>query len=499
MPLAEALQLAESCRGAGDLAAAEALCRQVLSARPTHAEALHLLGIVLHTKGDLAAAIDALRLATAADASVALYHSNLGEMYRQAGRIDEAVSEAGCALALEPRSIPILNNLGIAHYDRDEYEQAIEHYGRAIELEPASARAYSNLGNALLALGKPVEALPYYRQAVVREPGYVDAHNNLAMTLLLTGHFEDGWREFEWRHRRPGRERIYPQELVWTGGALAGKTLLVIAEEGHGDAIHFMRYLPAVAERGGKLALAVHQPLLGLARRLVPEAEVVALGAPKPSFDLWCPLMSLPRVFSTTIETVPSMVPYLSVDPAVAARWRARLSTGGLKVGVVWSGAQGYLNNARRAIPAERLAPLLGVEGVSWFSLQVGERARDLARLPPGIIDLSPDLTDFTETAGALLNLDLLISTDTSVPHLAGALARPVWVMLAFVPDWRWLLDCDTNPWYPTMRLFRQSARGAWEDVVRRIGVELQAVLEGRRDRIRLHAEISVSPMSTGS
>ncbi len=485
MPLAEALQLAESRRGAGDLAGAEALCRQVLSARPGHAQALHHLGIVLHTKGDLPGAIDMLRQAVAADAGIALYHSNLGEICRQAGRLDEAVSEGQCALALDPRSIAILNNLGIAHYERDEFDKAIGHYRRAIELAPASSRAYSNLGNALLALGKAVEAVPFYRQALALEPDYVDAHNNLAMTLLITGQFEEGWREFEWRHQRPGRERLRALGPAWEGQSLAGKTLLIMAEEGHGDAIHFMRYLPTAAERSGKLVVAVHRPLLGMTRRLVPEAEVVALGAPSPSFDAWCPMMSLPRVFGTTLETVPAAVPYLSVDAAVAERWRARLAASpGLKVGVVWSGAQGYLNNFRRAMPAERLAPLLDLAGVSWFSLQVGERAPDLAGLPPGIVDLSPELTDFSETAGALLGLDLLISTDTSVPHLAGALARPVWVMLAFMPDWRWLLDRDTSPWYPTMRLFRQSARGAWEGVVRRVGIELQAVLEGRRDRL---------------
>jgi Flp pilus assembly protein TadD len=482
-PLAEVLQLVESRRSTGDVPGAEALCRQVLSARPGHAEALHLLGVVLHTKGDLRGAIDALRQAVAADAGVALYHSNLGEMCRQAGRLDEAISEAGCALALEPRNIAILNNLGIAHYDRDEYEQASAHYRRAIELDPASPRAYSNLGNALLALAKPAEAVPLYRRAIAADPEYVDAHNNLAMTLLTTGDFDEGWREFEWRHRRPGREHFRLPGPVWQGEAFPGRTLLVMAEEGHGDAIHFMRYLPAVARLGGKLIVMVHRPLLGLARRLVPEAEVLAIAPQRPSFDIWCPMMSLPRVFGTTLETVPAAVPYLSVDPAVAARWRGRLAgSQGLKVGLVWSGAQGYLNNARRAITAERLAPLLDLEGVSWFSLQVGERAAELARLPPGIVDLSAELTDFTETAGALLALDLLISTDTSVPHLAGALARPVWVMLAFVPDWRWMLDRETSPWYPTMQLFRQRARGAWDDVVQRVRVDLQSVQGGRRD-----------------
>ncbi|HLJ19114.1 MAG TPA: tetratricopeptide repeat-containing glycosyltransferase family protein [Stellaceae bacterium] len=484
MPVAEALKLAHDRNSAGDLAGAEDLSRQVLKTQPRHAAALHLLGVVLHRKGDRQGAIDALKQAVAADAGVALYHTNLGEMLRQAGRVDEAVSEAGCAVALEPRNVAALNNLGVALYDREEHEQAAACYRRAIELEPGSPQAYSNLGNALQALGKPGEALPFYRRAIALEPDYVDAHNNLAMTLLLSGEFEEGWRELEWRRRRSGRSQTQPAAPEWQGESFAGKTLLVMGEEGHGDSIHFMRYLPAMAARGGSLVVAVHRPLVGLTRMLLPGAEVVALEAPRPRFDLWCSMMSLPRLFGTTLESVPAAVPYLSVDPATAERWRDRLAGGGMKVGVVWSGERRYLHNYRRAIPAQRLVPLLGMAGVRWFSLQVGAPAAELAGLPAGVTDLSPMLTDFSETAGALLALDLVISTDTSVPHLAGALARPTWVMLAFVPDWRWMLDRDTSPWYPTMRLFRQPAPGAWDDVVRRIGVELRAVLAGRRDRL---------------
>ena len=457
----------------------------MLQAQPAHAPALHLLGVVLHQRGDLQGAIDAVRRAVAVQGGVALFHANLGEMCRQAGRLEEAISEGGLALALEPRNAHALNNLGIAHYDREEYEQAAECYRRAIALRPDWAEAHSNLGNAVLALGAPVEALASYRRAIALKPDYVDAHNNLAMTLLLRGDFENGWREFEWRRRRPGREHERLAAPEWQGEGFAGKTLLVMAEEGHGDAIQFLRYLPAVAARGGKLALAVHRPLVALTQRLVPGAAVVALEAPLPRFDIWCLSMSLPRLFGTVLETVPAAVPYLSIDPGVAERWRERLAGNGeLKVGLVWSGALKYLHNARRAIAAERLAPLFGAQGVRWFSLQVGKPAAELGRLPRGITDLSSDLTDFTETAGAISALDLVISTDTAVPHLAGALARPVWVMLAFMPDWRWMLDRETNPWYPTMRLFRQPARGAWDQVVDRVGAELQSVLDGHRERL---------------
>ena len=415
----------------------------------------------------------------------ALYHANLGEMCLQAGRLDQAISEGGLALALEPQNVHALNNLGIAHYDREEYDRAADYYRRAIALTPDAPEAHSNRANAALALGKVSEALTSYRRAIGLKPDYVDAHNNFAMALLLSGDFENGWRELEWRHRRAGGDRRRFKAPEWRGEALAGKTLLVAAEEGHGDAIQFLRYLPAVAERGGKLVLTVHRPLVGLARRLAPAAEVIELETPLPRFDLFCSLMSLPGLFGTTLTSVPAAVPYLSIDPGIIERWRARLAGGrGLKVGLVWSGALKYLHNVRRAIPAERLMPLLRLDGVSWFSLQVGEPTAELIQLPSGVTDLSRDLTDFTETAGALSALDLVISTDTAVPHLAGALGRPVWVMLAFMPDWRWMLDRETSPWYPTMRLFRQPTRGAWDPVVHRVSGELRSVLGGHRDRL---------------
>ena len=487
----EALALAERHREAGRLAMAEGLCRRLLQAQPAHAATLHLLGIVVHQRGDAAAGIDLVRRAIDANGGVPLYHSNLGEMCRLSGRFDEAIAAGRRALELHPNYAQAWNNLGIAYYDRDELDAAEACYRRAVELVPDLAEACSNLGNTLLARADTAEALAHYRRAVLLKPDYVDAHNNLAMTLLLAGDFPSGWRELEWRRQRPavsGRSYAGPR---WQGQSFAGKTLLVHAEEGHGDAIHFMRYLPEVAARGGSLVLAVHRGLIPLAKRMAGPSAVIELGAPAPPFDLQCPLMSMPLVFGTTLESVPGEVPYLSVDDAVVDRWRLRLrGAAGLRVGLVWSGALGYVNNRRRAMPAERLAPLLELDGVSWFSLQVGRRAADLAHLPAGkITDLSGELTDYAETAGAILGLDLVISTDTSVPHLAGALARPVWLMLAFMPDWRWLLGSETTPWYPRMRLFRQPERGDWDRVVERVASELRAVVGGDRARLLPNAE----------
>jgi Flp pilus assembly protein TadD len=482
----EALSLAERQRLAGELGSAEKLCRLVLGARPDHPGALHLLGIILHQKGDLGAGIEMLEQATAVNGNVALFHANLGEMCRQAGRLEEAVSAGRRALELEPDNPNALNNLGVAYYDREQYGRAVDCHQRALQLAPSSAEAHNALGSALLALGDAAAALACYRRAVALKPDYVDAHSNLAMTLLLTGDFEGGWREFEWRHRRTGRWQPRPPRPEWLGESFVGKTLLITAEEGHGDAIHFLRYLPAVAARGGNIVLAVHRPLVQIARRLTTGAEVMALEERLPAFDLYRSLMSLPLVFGTSLESVPAQVPYLSVDRASAERWRARLAgTLGLKVGLIWSGAIQYGHNRHRAIPAKRLSPLLDIEGISWFSLQLGEPSVELAQLPAGkITDLSSELKDFSETAGAILALDLVISTDTAVPHLAGALARPVWVLLAFMPDWRWLLNRETSPWYPTMRLFRQSAAGEWDAVVNKVAAELRLVVSGDRARL---------------
>lgn len=486
LPLAQALSLAEQQRAGGRLDAAEGLCRRILEVAPGHAGALHSLAIVLHDKGDLARAIEALERAIAVKGDVPLYHANLAEMCRRVGRLDEAITAGERALALKPDDPFVLNNLGIAHYDRDEYDRAVECYRRALALAPGSAQAHNNLGNAVLAQGDATTALTCYRRAVLLKPDYVDAHNNLAMTLLLAGDFEAGWRELEWRHRRAGRAETRFRQPQWRGEAFAGKTLLVQAEEGHGDAIHFLRYLPDVAARGGKVVLAAHRPLVRLARDLAPAVDVMTLGEKPPPFDLQINLMSLPLVFGTTLASVPAEVPYLAVDAGLAERWGRRLAAGtALRVGIVWSGALQYGHNRHRAIPAERLAPLLEIDGITWFSLQVGEPATQLARLPPGkITDLSGALADFGETAGAILALDLVISTDTAVPHLAGALAQPVWVMLAFMPDWRWLLGRDTSPWYPTMRLFRQPRPGDWPAVVERVAVELRRLLGGERQRL---------------
>ena len=264
--------------------------------------------------------------------------------------------------------------------------------------------------------------------------------------------------------------RKLPQPL-WTGEDLAGKTILLHHEQGLGDTIQFMRYAPLVAARGARIVLELQPALVRLAAGFQGTMEIVAAGSPLPPFDFHCPLLSLPERFATDLATIPVAIPYLVPETEATARWRRQLAPGaGLKIGLVWAGNPAHQDDRKRSLPLERLMPLLKVPGLRWFSLQVGERAGDIARLPGGMItDLSQNLTDLAETAAAIANLDLVVAVDTSVVHLAGALGRPVWVLLPFAPDWRWMLGRDDSPWYPSLRLFRQKRPDDWDAVVAKV------------------------------
>jgi hypothetical protein len=261
---------------------------------------------------------------------------------------------------------------------------------------------------------------------------------------------------------------------LWSGEDLAGRAIFLHAEQGYGNTIQGLRYVPLVAARGARVVLEVPPPLFRLARSVGGVAELVAAGQALPRFDFACPLLSLPRGFATTLETIPAEVPYLAPLPEATAPWRDRLDGPGFKVGIAWAGSPLHRHDAQRSIDIETLAPLFQLDAVRWFSLQTGDRVGDLVRLPGGrVTDLAPHLTDFAETAAAIAHLDLVITVDTAVAHVAGALARPAWVMLRFRPDWRWLIAREDSPWYPTLRLFRQRARGDWDEVVARVGAAL--------------------------
>jgi len=330
----------------------------------------------------------------------------------------------------------------------------------------------------LKAKGRLHDAIAAYRRAIALNPNYAVAHYNLSLALLAKGDFQPGWEEHEWRWRwkdfsSPSRNFVQPQ---WDGRALEGRTILLHAEQGYGDAIQFVRYLPLVAQRGGKVIIEC-LPELHRLFRTAGNCQIAATDQPLPDFDFHCPLLSLPRVFGTKLADVPNIVPYLSPDPALVNAWSQRLgaSDGQMRVGLAWAGNPRFKFDRTRSLNLNRLAPFAIVRGVQFYSLQKGPAGRQVANPPTGLnlIDLGPELKDFADTAAVMSLMHLIITTDTSVPHLAGALARPVWVMLQSVPHFCWLLEREDSPWYPSMRLFRQPGRGDWDGVIARVADEL--------------------------
>jgi hypothetical protein len=311
-------------------------------------------------------------------------------------------------------------------------------------------------------------------------------HWNLALMLLTHGDFERGWREYEWRWRvRELNMEFKAAGPQWDGSDLAGRQILLFAEQGLGDAIQFVRYIPQVSQRGGKIALAVQGELIRLLRgtggdrnEISRSVETwVAFGEETPGYDVYCPLLTLPKVFGTTLSNIPADTPYLFADEAMAAQWKSRMpSDDRLKVGLVWAGRPKHINDRNRSIAAGKLAPLARAENVWFCSLQKGPIARPEDRPPFELADWTSELNDFADTAALIANLDLVICADTAVAHLAGAMGKRVWVLIPYLPDWRWMLDRTDSPWYPTMRLFRQPRPGDWETVMQQVATELNSL-----------------------
>jgi tetratricopeptide (TPR) repeat protein len=452
--------------------------------------------------------------------NVALYQANLGEMCRLAGRIDEAIAAGRRAVALDERYPQALSNLGAALYERKDYEEAAACHRRAIAVAPDFPLAHNGLGNALHALKRYDEAIDAYRRAVALEPNFADAWSNLGTTLhhagryeegiaalrralalapqhanahsglgillLMRGDFAEGFDEYEWRLLSSEVKGPRFPQRPWQGESLAGRHIYVQAEQGFGDTIQFARYLPMLRTRAGAVSFRMHQSLLTLMRANLAGIELFGdRGTPAPA-DVECALLSLPRLFRTRLETIPAPVGYLRAPAELTARWRERLrGMSGVKVGLVWAGRPEHANDHRRSLDLAALAPLCELPGVSFASLQVGPHAADVARHATlKIADLSHELIDFADTAGTIEALDLVITVDTAVAHLAGALGKPVWVLLPEVTDWRWLIGREDNPWYPTMRLFRQQPGDGWDKVVLRLAAELAAAAGGDNGRL---------------
>ncbi len=472
----------------GEREAAIAAYRHAIAAQPKLLQAYNNLGNLLSAEGRLDEAIASFRQAVAVKPDYALAWYNLGNALRRRERLAEAIEAYRRALRAKPDYPEVLNNLGNALKEADRLEEAAARLERAVALRPGFAEALNNLGVVLKELNRNDESIRAYRAALAVAPGLADARFGLSLLLLLKGEYLEGWQAYEARWNSiefPAVHRKLPEPL-WDGESFPGRTLLLHFEQGYGDSLQLLRYVPLAAGRGGRIVLEVQRPLLRLAARFGDVAQVIANGDPRPPYDLQCPLLSLPFAFRTTLDNIPARLPYLHADPRLVEEWRGRLGGGGaLKVGLVWAGNPRQKSEPKRGIGLEPCLPLLRVDGVRWYSLQAGKRAADAARLAPGALtDLSPQLSDFAETAAAIANLDLVVTTDTAVAHLSGALARPTWVMLRWSPDWRWHLGRDDNPWYPgCMRLFRQPRRDDWPAVVANVKSALEALVAARRAR----------------
>ncbi len=505
-PDSAAIQLihARALLALGQAAAAAQACRRALVRDPKLAAAHSALGAALLSAGDPAGALSAFRAACAllpGDADAAF---NLGCALRGAGNGAAAVAAFRDAVSRNPGHAPAWGNLGLALQDGGDPDGAVDALRRAAALAPHEARAWMNLGlaerassrfaaaeaafrravaiaptaDALCCLGNAlrdqaaadaarlIEAEAVLGQALAQDPQHRESHVALAVTRLLRGDLPAAWPDFGWRPAAlVGRARF--SGAVWRGQEISG-TLLIYAEQGAGDFIQFGRYVGLAAARAADTVVVVPPALCRLAASIA-SVRVMAAGGTLPAYEAACADMDLPMIFGASLDTIPSATPYLSAAAEDVSAWRARIAgLQGRAVGVAWAGNAAYFHDAQRSVPVEVLAPLRGVPGVSFVSLQPGAAA------PAWMTDWTADLSDFAATAALISALDLVICVDSAVCHLAGALARPVWLLNRYAPDWRWLLGRDDSPWYPTLRQFRQRVPGAWDDVIAEVGGELK-------------------------
>ena len=458
---------------------------QALALRPDFVLALNNRGWVLKELTRYSEALAAYDKVLAIKPDHGMTLHNRAALLSDLRRFDEALVSLDTLVSLQPENADVLNNRGVALKFLNRAEEALTSYNKALALNPDHVQALGNRGVLLQGLRRFDEALADFQRALAVKPNHPEAHWDMAFFRLLRGDFAVGWQEAEWRWEKKEivpRKRNFPQPL-WLGKeSLSGKTILLHAEQGIGDTIQFCRYAPLVAKKGAHIILEVQPALASLVAGIKPsidKLDVVAKGESLPHFDFHCPLMSLPLAFGTTERTIPADVPYLHATDDAIARWKERLGRSpSLRVGLVWAGNPAHTNDRNRSIPLERFAPLLSLPGVEFISLQKTASPDDMKALRDhgSVLDLGAELRDFTETAAIVSQLDLMVSVDTAAAHLAGAMGKPVYLLLPFMPDWRWLLDRDDSPWYPTARLFRQKVPGRWDDVVSRITEAVKAI-----------------------
>ncbi len=458
------------------LTEAIACFQEAIRLRPDFPEAFNNLAITYQERGNTPEGLEALRRALALRPDYPEAQNNLGTLLEAAGDLDAAIDAYHEALRLRPGFAEAHHNLGIALQRLGRFDEALAQYQQARALRPDYAEAYHKIGNVLLDLARTDEAVAAYEQALRLRPDYPDARFGRAVAWLQAGDFARGFPEFEWRWRRKTfPPRPFPQP-IWDGSALDGRTILLHAEQGFGDTLQFVRYFPLVKRRGGRVILECQDVLVPLLAACPGVDQVVEKGVPLPPFDTHAPLVSLPGILGTTLATIPADVPYLFTDAAARTRWREALGADpAFRVGIAWQGNPGHPNDRHRSVPLGRFERLARLPGVRLYSLQKGPGAGQLAALAGRfpVVDLGTRFETFMDTAAAIQALDLVITVDSAVAHLAGALAAPIWVLVPYAADWRWLRHRDDNPWYPTMRLFRQPRPCDWDEPFGRLEAAL--------------------------
>jgi tetratricopeptide (TPR) repeat protein len=469
-------------RGCHDTAVV--LMQQALRAHTRRADGFATLGLAFHGLHRFEYALvsydEALRIGLEDITALAELYNRRGVAQLELRRGGEALQSFERALALSPEHPDALGNYGNALLMLNRPEAAVAAYDRALRLLPEHAGLLTNRAVALRRLDRPREALMSVRRALVGEPGFAEARFVEAVAALTLGDFDAGWRGYEarWGVGRLVFQKREFEAPLWLGEEpLDGKTVLLHAEQGFGDTLNFVRYSPLVARRGAKrIVLEVQRELVRLLTGLPGVDAVIARGEPLPAFDCHCPLLSLPLAFATTLETIPAGTPYLRAADADIVAWRKKLPASGPLIGLVWSGDDAHENDANRSIPLDALAPLLSISGTSFVSLQHVVRERDLAALArcDALHRLKDGFCDFGDTAAVIASLDAVISVDTAVAHLAGAMGKPLGLLLPYAADFRWLRERSDSPWYPTARLYRQACFGDWAGAIGALAHDLR-------------------------
>jgi tetratricopeptide (TPR) repeat protein len=469
-------RLGEAHERAGDLQAAANSYQRALALKPDSAELHCHLARTLYQAGALQSAAELYRRALVLDPKKHEIYNDLGLVLTDLGNFAAALEVFRRSLINNPRSAKTIAGLGRLFERKGDLISAAEAYRDAIKLDPRLLAAYVDLGFVLYGLGELAEASDCFARLRKLQPDSAEATVNLGLIHLLQGNLGAGWAEYESRWKvGVGDDRKFLQRR-WKGEPLDGERILLYAEQGLGDTMQFVRYVPLVAERGGDVVLEVQPALHDLLARADGASRVIRRGDTLPEFLWQCPLMSLPLALGTELNTIPARIPYVVPDASRVEAWRERLQDNTRRIGLAWAGNPGHPRDRLRSIALEQLVPLLNVAGTTFYSLQFGSGAEQIKQLPPGLrlVDLGDELKDFANVAAIVANLDLVISIDSAVAHLAGALGKPVWILLNKGCDWRWFLEREDSPWYPTARLFRQTTPGGWQEVVKRIEQELR-------------------------